>query len=920
MDSGFLSVENNTSLPEGFQLEESQQSSLPLEGSNDLPEGFQLSEDKYGSNAEMAKTALEGLASGVLSRPVVSAIETKGLGIKSEDIQGRREENPVVHGGTEALGLVGSLATGIGEGRLMTEAGQLAAHATDLGELGATASRIAKIGSSAVQQAAEMAVLESGNEADKMILQEPNTSAETALSHIGLAAALGGAGGTFMTGAVSPLWEATAGPQVNKLLNQVKNRVNGESGLVIPKDREQALKTLDIDTDPLAKAALSDNMTARDYISTLKRGENAAIKDSLDKLQSDASHSVANSMDLSPEQVLRYDKADAGHALFDSFEKEYKDRYQPIADALEKRNKEADGITLSDDDKLAQYNKLIERGMEKLRPGSEYGKIYEKYAEEILPIDTIGHLDQLRTELYNKAKNIALDTNEKIALNDIREALGDWQERLITSMASKSEKLGIEGAKQSGKDLLAERQAANRGYAQFSRMSNELSNHLGVGDFKGFNSLTNKLENKVTAEQLLNKFSVKNNADLIPFLENNFPETLKSVLAHERQQLIRPAVITASKKGENPIDINKLSDIIRDQLSQRSSYVDAVISKDTLNKIEAAKTLISAIPNPKNSGTPAGIAKIFKFLPTSAMAAIGWFTGHNPLVSAAIGHTASIAGQGLPEAYKLAYLRFISSTAPVEAQGFKAMVDFAHAVQKGETLLNKATSNVFKPGVPIITHSMAADSRDIEKLDKHIEDTNKNPGKLMQATNGKLGHYLPAHQMEVTKATAVAIQYLQGLKPHDQTLNTLDKPIKPTPYQIQRYNRALSIAVQPASVLQKVKDGTIQTTDIQDISHMYPQLYKRMIAKLSNQMLQTHDNEELIPYKTRMGLSLFLGQAMDSSMQPASIMAAQPKPKEQPQQPNMPMKNRKGTNSLGKSNKSYRTPGQASEEDRANRD
>lgn len=136
--------------------------------------------------------------------------------------------------------------------------------------------------------------------------------------------------------------------------------------------------------------------------------------------------------------------------------------------------------------------------------------------------------------------------------------------------------------------------------------------------------------------------------------------------------------------------------------------------------------------------------------------------------------------------------------------------------------------------------------------------------------------------------------------------------------EIARYNKALDIAQNPTIVLQKVKDGTLQPSDIADLHGMYPDLYKSMSAKLSNAMQSHHADEEPIPYKTKMGMSLFLGQPLDVSMRPESIQAAQPIPS-QPQQPQQGQKASKSMNSLGKSNKNYMTPNQTAEKDRSDR-
>ena len=56
-----------------------------------------------------------------------------------------------------------------------------------------------------------------------------------------------------------------------------------------------------------------------------------------------------------------------------------------------------------------------------------------------------------------------------------------------------------------------------------------------------------------------------------------------------------------------------------------------------------------------------------------------------------------------------------------------------------------------------------------------------------------------------------------------------------------------------------------------------------------------------------------MGQPLDTSMQPMSIMAAQPKPVQGSQQPGTPMQGRKGKTAIDKLAQSYQTPLQAAE-------
>ena len=902
-------------------------------------------QEKYGGVGSQIQAGIEGLAEGIAG-PLAPAMQ-KSLGMNVDDIRGRAEANPITHGIGQGVGLLGGFLTGTGEAALMTKAGQkavqmgaagakaaeaanLAKSAVDIAKMGGAPSVAAqaaaeaaaaskalsyanRVGSSAVQQAAEMAVLQSGDEVSKMILEDPNASAQSAIANIGLATALGGAGGAFMTGAVSPLWDATAGPLLEKSLVGLKNHLNGE-GAILPETVEKAIATLGVDGAPLAlapemRAGVSANQGARETFGILKEVQNPRILEGINQLHKDASESVARHMRVLPEDIAVYSENEAGHGLLEAFKREYDVKYQPQAAAMQKRNLEAAGISIPDAARLDKYGTMLERGMKEFGTDSPYYKLYSDYGNRLLAKDTIGGIDMLKTEvrgLLDAAKRGG-DSNQIRALNDIRSMMNDFQEAQIMNAARLTERSGIEGAASSGMDLIAERAATNKSYAQFADMSDELMSNLSIGGFKGAGNLQSKLTDGLTAEQVLKKFTIKGNADFITFLSQHFPDTLAAVKQHELAKLLRPAVLNA--KGEMPLNINKLHDIIKKGMAGDKEYIEAILPAGTIEHVEAAKTLMDAIPNHKSSGTAGWMSKVFKDMPRNAVAAVAMFAGHNPIVGLIMGEAAQKLSRNAPDALRLGYLKFLGSNTPVKAQGFKSMVEFFHAVQKGEQQMVRATANVFKRDAQVLTSTQMPNAASRDKLDETIDKMTKDPSRLVAAQSGQVGHYLPQHQTSLSMATTGAVQYLQALKPHPQKMGPLDKPIAPSPTQIARYNRALDIAQQPLTVLQRIKDGTIQTTDVQDLSHLYPDLYRTMSQKLSLEMVKAQADGETIPYKTRIGLSLFLAQPLDTSMQPASIMAAQPKPPPGPQQGGAP----KSTKSLSKSPATYRTPSQASE-------
>ncbi len=905
------------------------------------PEGFipdsqfQSMDSAYGGVGQTIKAGLEGASQG-LAGPLGPLAETEsGLATK-EDIRGRAAAHPIAKGIGEVGGFIGGAFTGASEAALMSRAGEAAKAASGIGK----ATYGARVGAEAVKQAAEMAVMAGSDEIAKRVIEDPSATAENAIANIGLMSVLGAGTGAFTAGAISPIWKATAGPKVEQFLNMTKNYINGGSKLVMEGEAEAAAKILGIELNPVMRSGMSEDATAKGFFGDLRRGEHPAVLESVRNVHNDISNSVMNSLGITTESVAGHSENVAGHELQEVFQNEVKTKYDPRAAEMQARDAEAAPLHVSDDARLHHSGKMVEKGIETVGTDSPYFKEYQHYAERLLAKDTIGGIDKLKTEINGRIKAAyrSGDDNAWRVLSDIKNSLGDLQTQYIEHAATQADKVmlersqvpglpkvpgQIESFKPTAADLIARRTAANQNYAKYANTMDTMMENLGLGSFKGTQGLISKVTEKLSPEELLKKFTIKGNSDLIPFMQEHFPDTFAKILENERKQMVKPAILQAAKKGENPIDVKKLSEIISKAQAGKPEYVKAVLPEQTIQRVEAGRKLANAIPQPRDSGTPAGMQKLFRMMPANAVAAISWAMGHGILGGLMAGEMAQRLGKDAPEAIKLSYLRFLSSDQPVKAEGFKSMVDFLHSTYKGQNALATAAANVFKPGFEVFTQGInAPTAAELAKLDKLVAKNQEDPNQYLAAQDeSTVGHYLPQHQLALTQSSAQAIQYLNNLKPVPTQTSPLDKPIEPTKMQEARYNRALTIAQQPAVVLQHIKDGTLQTTDIQDLEGMYPALRAQMAQKLTNEMINRHSDEEPVPYKTRVSVSLFLGQPLDTSMLPTSIMAAQPQPVPPPQQQPGKVKSKgSSTQKMGKTNNSYRTPNQAAESDRSGRD
>lgn len=248
--------------------------------------------------------------------------------------------------------------------------------------------------------------------------------------------------------------------------------------------------------------------------------------------------------------------------------------------------------------------------------------------------------------------------------------------------------------------------------------------------------------------------------------------------------------------------------------------------------------------------------------------------------------------------------KVIDGTQSVSAKGFKAGLMYSAAALAGEEKLDKNAKNVFDDRKEVNIET------DTKKLKKNLEHHSQNPVETMQGVGGDIHHYFPDHRETIAGTSAGAVAYLQSQKFNRTPASTFDSPPVENDAEKAQYERTLGIAENPSNVLGYIKNGQLTPKDIQDLQGMYPALYKKMSDKLVANMTDAVHDGRHIPYATRINISMFLAQPLDSTMQPMSIQAAQPIPKPPP-----PQGPGKSTKNLGNMAKASQTQSQARESD-----
>lgn len=249
---------------------------------------------------------------------------------------------------------------------------------------------------------------------------------------------------------------------------------------------------------------------------------------------------------------------------------------------------------------------------------------------------------------------------------------------------------------------------------------------------------------------------------------------------------------------------------------------------------------------------------------------------------------------------------------PASGAGLKSAIDYAKSAAAGQQGLIKASKALFKAGALVSVRTPVQLATMRNKLDSQLKEFQTQPEK-MAGVGDHLNHYMPDHGAQIAASSMNAVNYLNNLRPGSVKAAPLDNNLPSSPVAKARYNTALDIANDPMILMSKMKEGTVTPNDIMDVRAMYPQLYQGLATKVMIEMTNHMAKGDSVPYKTRLGLSQFLGQAMDSTLTPGAIMSAQiqgPGSSDQQQAAQSQQPKQHNTKALNKVSMEYNTPAQ----------
>jgi hypothetical protein len=170
----------------------------------------------------------------------------------------------------------------------------------------------------------------------------------------------------------------------------------------------------------------------------------------------------------------------------------------------------------------------------------------------------------------------------------------------------------------------------------------------------------------------------------------------------------------------------------------------------------------------------------------------------------------------------------------------------------------------------------------------------------------------PEQAQLLTMAKGRVFAYLNQHRPLPKVSLPYDTETR-QPKKERAYDEALTMAVDPLSILGKVRNGSLRKEHVTQMQTMYPEVYDMLSRGLTEKLVDSSMKGERPSYSVRRALGTFLGSPVDSTTTPLMAMKAQQAlAPPQDNQPAPPPKPKRGTSSLSKVAQDYQTPTQAS--------
>jgi hypothetical protein len=786
--------------------------------------------------------------------------------------------------------------------------------------------------STGVGSAVEGAAYTTGDLVDEKVLGDPNLTGQSALAQLGFGSVIGGGLGTFL-GAGKGLYGAVRKeitPEIKQaaMTNSIKAgadeaMANNSTGFSDPikspaqypagsieaimQQAEQAGDLLDegmpskqmlADADkvfndskyPVHKVQLEslDDPNTRQFYKNLRESNTDSGKALTDyeALQKKEGVQKINEtvQKVAPDAKITGDST----AAYEDLKKDFQGKYNQEKEALEPAFKSFDKAGI---EPISEPQQIIQR-LDEAIPGANEHISYNGETDQ-LQLAKYKASMPFSKEAYDAIKEVIEGANDPDltldGLRNIRKSISDrinWDTnpRVASQLSSIKKSLMDQmiGEVASSEPDLAVRETFKR-YAINEQNRESLEKVLG-GSFSDMASLGRK----ISPEDAINKiFSNSNTVQATKQVlgKESFDKALANYLKINIERVTDNAGIGFSSKKfatflktkfpelkeafkDNPTMLGRIK-AITDKIrilpdAGRANPSESATSIKNMGIIDKIKSIYDAVENPHGFVAEHAMNLFNKFGELSDNARLNRvFNFMNE-------------GKSLPEAESLAESKMIHTG----------------ILKKVEDLKNKTTRTIqtgskalFNPSMIGYGASRAAEYLGEKKADNSLETFQKRTQKITNYANNfdqsledldKSTQSLYPHAPQVSQAMQQTMirgmQYLSTKIPPEPQMGPLGEKAEPSKTDISQFNSIYDAVENPLDVFKEIQAGTLDQNWVESLNMVYPELMDNIKQTMMEEIAK---NDNKVPYKTKIQLSLLFGQDLDMSTSQPFIAANQ---------------------------------------------
>lgn len=888
---------------------------------------------EYGSG--LLNPALAGLEEAASTATFGASRQLENLsGLTTPEAQAERAKyNPMAHIAGIPVGLFADPFGAIG---LLNKAGKATSAATrgalkaapeGAGILAKAARNVPVAAAGAALEGAGFGVGQTVADQAMGHLNDPDTMAEHIAGNIGYGALLAGGLGGLLEGGANAFGKSTIQPgkiaslqsDINKgvqssedAASQVAAREQVEQmSAEAPTSLQQIQDTVNANKTALSEGLPSNNSLkvaveglpdlqfkphgmqyesladqgARDYYKTLLEGQSdqsKSLRDYESLQKREATEKLDKTIqDLAPGHKLSTDPVDAGERAVKTFTDQYMKEKSELAPIFKKIDKIAENKKANAFDSLLKIHDSL---------GDALGSVVHADNDGLFHIAPYKPTMALTEEAYKSVKDVVNAANEgSISLSELRN-LRDSMKRHLDFTSGRAGEASVQVSK-IRKALMDQMQESVskvssdikvretfKKYAQ-----NEERRTIMEKIFGGSISDSASFAKTIKPEEVLNKlFSNTISVGAAKeILGNEFSKVAADYLAMNRAKVTDEARLGFSS--------NKFKTFLKTKGPELAEALGEAGSAKRLNDLTDYMRILPDSPSINPSGTAktmqimetiSGLSRSLK--PTEMLADYAQkYMSKAEAEKNRFTLDQVLAGKHFAAAKQEAEDVHLATSKLARLQRFAE--DTAYKIQKGAESIFNQTLEAGKKSVGVIGSKLVPEDKKSkegaslnkpQKVFARLEELQNNPEKMMQvlqdATANIFGHDPPLAQSLQT-FSAAATSFLASKLPPTFPPSVLDEKYDPSASEVSRFERYYNVVEDPVSVFAQVKHGSLSPEAIETLGAVYPKLYHQMKLSLINEM----SGHKKIPFKTRQQVSFFLGQPINSSLSPQSILTNQ---------------------------------------------